>query len=112
MEGIISKITNTAKGWFLKEDGSLKWANVIALAAGAAVGGVFMDLGIVGALVGAGLGLGGSEIVGSMMQTRQQSSTPAPVAGTQPSAASADAQQPVVPPQGIPQNQRVPAGRG
>lgn len=71
MEGILSSI----KGMFVKEDGGIKWASIIGIAAGAAIGGFLLPellpemlggMPVIAGVGGALVGLMGAQVIGGM----------------------------------------------
>lgn len=89
----MENLFNSVKSMFVNEDGGINWKTIIGLGAGA-VGGYFLapELGImaempmVGAALGAGLGLMGSQVVSGMMGGSAEQ--PAPAAGAAPAVAA------------------------
>jgi hypothetical protein len=86
MEGLL----NSIKSMFVKEDGSIKWASILApIALG--VGGYFLapELPVaflatnplVTAAMGAGVGLMGSQLLGGLMGGGDSAPAPSPAAG-------------------------------
>jgi hypothetical protein len=84
MEGL----WNSVKGMFVKEDGSIKWASLVGIAAGAALGayalpemGVMVDMPVVAGVAGGLAGLIGGNLVGGMTEGGEAAPAPAANAG-------------------------------
>lgn len=70
---MLEGVWNLVKGLFVKPDGGINWRTIIGMGAGAAIGGMGLLPGVLGqdaataALLGGGIGLAGSAVIGMFM---------------------------------------------
>jgi hypothetical protein len=87
----MENLFNSVKSMFVNEEGGIKWATIIGIGAGAALGGFALpamgflaEMPLIAAAGGALVGLMGSQVIGGM---GGESPQPAPAAGAAPAVA-------------------------